>query len=220
MEELRSTEVLDKEILEDARKKAFKILKTADDTVSSQTQRWEKKTARVLAEIRKAYAQRAQKMKEEILARLPLDKRRLRSQITENFLKEAMADFLKELKREDVFAVLERELMKRLAACAEWEGPEEKFLLLYSAMEKNEAEALVRRISARPGMEHVRGAKPEKWELKKDEGSAFSASFPALVLDARTLRIKVSAEAAAAELLDRKRAELSSGLLGEGVLND
>ena len=43
MEELRSTEVLDREILEDARKKAQKILKTAEDAHAAQAQDWDKK---------------------------------------------------------------------------------------------------------------------------------------------------------------------------------
>jgi hypothetical protein len=42
MEELQSTEALDREILEDARKKAFKILKGADETLASSKTAWEK----------------------------------------------------------------------------------------------------------------------------------------------------------------------------------
>jgi hypothetical protein len=46
MEELTSTEALDREILEDARKKAFKILKNADDSISSSKESWDKKIER------------------------------------------------------------------------------------------------------------------------------------------------------------------------------
>ena len=35
MEELQSTDILDREILEDARKKAYRILKTAAETVAN-----------------------------------------------------------------------------------------------------------------------------------------------------------------------------------------
>jgi hypothetical protein len=41
VEELQSTEALDREILEDARKKAFKILKGADESAASSKKSWE-----------------------------------------------------------------------------------------------------------------------------------------------------------------------------------
>ena len=53
MEELQSTEILEREILEDARKKAMRILKTADDTIRAKTAEWEKKTADAVAELEK-----------------------------------------------------------------------------------------------------------------------------------------------------------------------
>ena len=43
MEELQSTELLDREILEDARKKAMRILKTCEETIKTQNTGWEKK---------------------------------------------------------------------------------------------------------------------------------------------------------------------------------
>ena len=86
MEELRTTEVLGNEILEDARKKALKILKTADETLETQNRDWDKKIKRQLDSIRKTYEERTKKTNEEIQARLPLDRRRLRSETTESFL--------------------------------------------------------------------------------------------------------------------------------------
>ena len=81
MEELRSTEFLDREILEDARKKAFKILKPADDTIQSQAKVWEKKLKKAITAIQKNYDIRKQKENDEILAKGPLDRRRRSAQI-------------------------------------------------------------------------------------------------------------------------------------------
>ncbi|MDR1565813.1 MAG: ATPase [Treponema sp.] len=201
MEELRSTEVLDREILEDARKKAFKILKTADDTVRSQAQRWEKKTRKAVADIRGIYARRVEKVKEEILARLPLDKRRLRSETAEHFLLEAMENFLATLSRKQLLSVLDREFTERLADCP---GLESKAVLLYSGMTGEEAGGIV---------------KNREWELRHDESPGRS-KFPALVLNAPSVRVIASVEKAAMELLEDKRAELAACLLSQGVLND
>jgi vacuolar-type H+-ATPase subunit E/Vma4 len=114
MEELLSTEALDNEILEDARKKAFKILKTADETLEGQSRDWEKKIQESLESIRDAYRRRIENSQNEILARLPLDKRRMRSEISESSLSNAMREFLSALKRETLLIILENEISKRL----------------------------------------------------------------------------------------------------------
>ena len=56
MEELQSTEVLDREILEDARKKALRILKSSEDTVKTHDQEWENKIAENINQIKNKYA--------------------------------------------------------------------------------------------------------------------------------------------------------------------
>ena len=85
MEELRSTEVLDKEILEDARKKAHKILQTADEALEAQNRDWEKKIQRSVKSIKRTYEARLKKTTEEIFARFPLDQRRLDPKQPRNF---------------------------------------------------------------------------------------------------------------------------------------
>jgi len=119
MEELRTTEVLGNEILEDARKKAQKILKTAEDTLATQDRDWERKLKRSTDSIRKTYADKIKKTNDEIQARLPLDKRRLRSETTEGFLVKAIDAFLRTLSREKLLFILEKELKARLLACAD-----------------------------------------------------------------------------------------------------
>ena len=62
MEELKSTELLDREILEDARKKAHKILNTAGDSLGAQTRDWDEKIRSALASIGKSYAEKTKKI--------------------------------------------------------------------------------------------------------------------------------------------------------------
>ncbi|GHU66262.1 hypothetical protein FACS189447_06770 [Spirochaetia bacterium] len=213
MEELRSTEVLDREILEDARKKAFKILKSADDTVQSQTKRWEKKTVKAVEGIRKTYAQRLETLREEILARLPLDKRRLRSETAERFLRDAMEAFLRGLPRSEVLAVLEKEFSERADACAELSNS--KTAIVYAGMSEDEVLGILKK------------SKLKEWDLKKDESpeapklpGGASLGLPALTLNVPAAKVSASVEDAARELLEDKRAELVKALLGEGALND
>jgi vacuolar-type H+-ATPase subunit E/Vma4 len=221
MEELRSTEALDREILEDARKKAQKIIKTADESVKSQAQQWEKKTQETLAEIRNTYAQNTEKAKHEILARFPLDKLRLRSEIAENFLRDAMNDFLENLSRNNLLLIMEQELEKRLAACGAAElkvnsAEGRKIILAYQKMEESEVRIMLGKIVEKP---EVKGkCRLNDFQIQEDTTSG--AAFPAIVINTPAIRITASVENAAAEIMMNKRAELAVSLLGEGALDD
>jgi hypothetical protein len=223
MEELHSTEALDREILEDARKKAFKILKTADETVQSKGRSWERKTQRAIEGIRKTYAARTERVREETLARLPLDKRRLRSETAETFLKDAMDAFLSGLGRDALLSILEQEFAERIEACRgvlaepgiSSSQKDHKPALRYSSLSAGEGAEILKKALRLCGI--ANSGTLEKAELIKDDRDS---QFPSLTLDAPNVRIKASVEAAAAELLKNKRAELAAALLGEGALND
>jgi len=205
MEELRSTEVLAKEILEDARKKAYKILKAADDACEAEARELENKTMDAVNSLRMNYADRTVKNREETLVRLPLDKRRLRSQAADNYLITAMDEFLRSLPREALLSVMERELKEHLG-----EGGEELALqgaeILYSGLSLSEIKKILGNVS-----------REENYGFKEDPNLH---KFPWLVINTATVRISVSVENAAFSLLKSKRAELAAALLGEGVLND
>jgi len=236
MEELKTTEVLDREILEDARKKAYKILKTADDTVAIQKREWEEKIHNSLDSIRKVYSQREKTTSGEIFARLPLDKRRFRSESAEGFLSKAMYNFLRSLKRETLLSILEKTLAERLEACTVDElGSGQEAELKYSGMDLGEAKQVLEKAfvlkSSRQG---ALGSKDETQmeqavsipEIKFIDLRAFvppcvdTLFLPFIEINTKALKITASVEGAAAVLLKEKRSELAAALLGEGVLND
>ena len=203
MEEIRSTEALGREILEDARKKAHKIMNTSEEALDSQNRDWEKKTNTAIESLKKNYADRIKREGEEISARSPMDKRRLRSEFYSQCLEKAMHDFLNSLPRAELLSILEKELSEHLQAC------EEDFSrlgadVLYSGMDLSEAEELLKKL-------------PLKGSLKKDPNAY---ELPSLVIDTKAVRISVSVESAASSLLKDKRSMLAAALLGEGVLND
>jgi hypothetical protein len=205
MEELQSTEVLDREILEDARKKAYRILKTADDTVKAASAAGEKKAAEAVSELESRYAARRQRSIAEIFARLPLDKQRIWSEKVETLLGSATEAWFAGLGRERVLALLEKELEKRLAECPEFAAAE-TVRLEYYRLEKAEAEALVKKQlpQARPVFE---------------KSAAGGGEYPELVLDIPAARITASINMLVDSLLHDKRAELAAALLGPGGLS-
>ena len=220
MEELRTTEALDQEILEDARKKAFKILKTADDSVVSQARRWERRTQKAIEGIRKSYEQETVKLREEILARFPLDKRRMRSEVAESLLRSAVNNFLRDLKREDLLLILEKELEKRLAQCGNEEiytpGEDNCRAVFFSSMNYDETESVLGKVFANTPA--FKDSPVSGWQKHEDKN--VPVSFPMIVLNTSGMKITASVDNAVSELLYNKRAELISTLLGEGALND
>jgi len=219
MEELRSTEALDREILEDARKKAFKILKTADDTLAAQKKDWDKKTDEAVNALRNNYSLRLKKIDNEIFARLPLDKRRLRSETAEAFLIKAMGGHLASLGREALLAILGLELSRRIEICAaDLTGT--KLELLFSGMELSEANKLLARALNSSKFDLAFSFKEAALAVFGDEKFSAIRGFPSIVINTENVKITASVESAAMTLLDDKRAELAEALLGEGALND
>jgi vacuolar-type H+-ATPase subunit E/Vma4 len=209
MEELQSTEVLDKEILEDARRKAQRILKTADETTASGTKKWERKTERALKGIRERYAVRLEASRSEIMARLPLDKRRTRLAKIETLLKDAASAYLAGLERSKLLTLLEAELEKRAGE------------LDASSLVSTTGTAAGRGLSAGELSALLKRTFPQvKWQLEGEENRHLTpGAFPALVLDAQSARITVSIDTLIGTLLLDRRAELAAALLGEGALD-
>ncbi|MDR1899314.1 MAG: ATPase [Treponema sp.] len=204
MEELQSTEVLDREILEDARKKAFRILKTADDTAGANAASWDKKLAESLAELGRRYETRHKRTAAEIMARLPLDKRRIKSEKIEEFLNAAAASWYEGLGRVRVLAILEGELVRRLADCPEFGegGQDGVFRALLRHVKPKEAEALIGKVL--PGLACSLETEEEGDDL-----------YPGITLVSATVRITASIRMVIDSLLHDKRAELMRALIGE-----
>ncbi|MDR1909347.1 MAG: ATPase [Spirochaetaceae bacterium] len=209
MEELQSTEVLDREILEDARRKAQRILKAAGDEAAQADQAWEQRGNEALEELRQRHAARLEKARQEILARLPLDKRRARLERIDGLLREAGRRYLEGLDRARALGLLERELRLRAGALLPEEGETGDGPL---------------RVRCRRSMteEEVRGIVepllPGRRLILEEEASGpdQTGGFPALSIDSGAVRVSVSAEATVEALLETRRGELASALLGGG----
>ncbi|MDR0526060.1 MAG: ATPase [Spirochaetaceae bacterium] len=213
MEEIRSTETLDREILEEARKKAYRILKSAEESVKTAVETWALKTETDIAEIRSRYAQRLKVMKDELFARLILDKRRIRAEKIEGLLKSAMESYLRSLSREALLSILERTLRQRLDFLRETgEFPDQTNLQVQSCnLEAGELERMLHRHLPKGSWSAV-APEPGKPDPFLD------ARFPAVAITAPDLRIAASLDSLAGQLLEDNRAELAVSLVGEEIL--
>jgi hypothetical protein len=206
MEELQSTDVLDREILEDARRKAKRILAAAEETVAAGAKSWKKRLDRDTRDLEKNYAARVEKTRDELMARLPLDKRRAHSERVEALFVSAMQEYLGSLSREKLFALLEKELRRCAAGLPESDpGPLEAGC---RSLSPEELKDLLDK--ALPGI---------PWTFR--EGMEFHqlpGSFPAIIVNSPAVRLTASVDALAASLMEDSREELVSALLGSEAL--
>jgi hypothetical protein len=202
MEELQSTEILDREILEDARKKAHRILKAADETVKANTAEWEKKAERGLDELKREYLLKGEIAAREIITRLPMEKRRLKVQVIDKLLSQAVEFWYKGLERGRVLAILKKELQKRIEESAEFAKADSR--ALYHKLSRAEAENILRELL--PG--HI---------FSFEEHNA-GAAFPELIIENSAIRITASISKTVDFFLQKNRMELTEALLGTAFL--
>ena len=206
MEELQSTDILAHEILEDARKRAQRILKTAADMAQSKSTEWEQKTAETLTELRTRYAERERIAAHEVMTFLPIDKRRAKARRVEELLNAAVENWYASLSRERVLALLEHELVRRLAFCEGFDDPKTTWCAKIHGLNRTEAQAILQ--EALPG---------RKCAI---EETYSPSAFPVLIMETKDERIHASIDICVSYFLGRRRAELTEALVGKAALEE
>ncbi len=213
MEELQSSEVLDREILEDARRKADRMLRAADQAAAAAAEAWKAKGDADIAALGKSYAARSASFRSETMARVPLDERRERSARSERLLTERMSSWLSSLPRRKLLSLLE----KRLAVAADTlakEAPVKNVVVSVRGLDESEARSLLDRFAP--------DAELRLQDAADSPGSGYGRfdSFPALRIEAADIAIRASVADIAEEALSEQRAELATALLGQEVADD
>ncbi|HCM29057.1 MAG: hypothetical protein A2Z99_04760 [Treponema sp. GWB1_62_6] len=213
MEELQSSEVLDREILEDARKKADRVLRAADQAAAAAAAAWKAKGDADIAALGKSYAARSASFRSETMARVPLDVRRERSARSERLLTERMSSWLSSLPRRKLLSLLERKLVLAAGILAN-EALAEGAVVSFSGMDEGEARALLDRF--------LPDADLRLADAADSSGPAFGRfdAFPALRIQSADVVIRASVADIAEEALSEQRAELAAALLGQEVVDD
>ena len=204
MEELQTTEILEHEILEDARKKAARILKTADDSINAKTAEWDKKTAQTIDEINKKFNEQNELTTEKIMARLPVDKLRIKIEKIENLLRVAEDDWYKSLSREKIIDLLSKEFSIRFALCRDTIKDAKKNIY-FSYIDHKEAEIITKNAGLTSDIE---------WY------SVVKGNYPSITLEAKNIRIIASIQTIIDSLLLEKREELTEALVGRSFMGD
>lgn len=118
MEEIKGTEALEREILDDASKKADKIVRKAKDDAEKLKQNSAGALEKKIAELESQKLGKSSRMEKEIMSKLPLEKTRLRARFLDDSLQASMRQFLDSLDETELGAWCLAELKKRSSLLA------------------------------------------------------------------------------------------------------
>jgi V/A-type H+/Na+-transporting ATPase subunit E len=207
MEEIRTTEVLDREILEDARKKADRVLKNSGVDIEAIHAEWKVKTDGSVAELERRHADKLATFARNLDDSLPLEKKRKRIAFLDGRLGRALAGYFSHLDQARLEALLSRSLSR---AAEVFSGRD--VIVEYSGIDEKAAARIVRTALPGIGKLDLLGA--------DGKGSRFTGCLVRSSDTGKTgkggLSFRATIEDFEAYLLDRKREELVKNLF-QGV---
>lgn len=105
MEELRSTEILDREIQAEARKKAEKIIRSAEAEAKSIEDNVSERLAEAKAEKQERNAQKLESFRKDLEAALPLEKERFLVSYIQSSIDRGMDEYFSSLSDEEILSL-------------------------------------------------------------------------------------------------------------------
>ena len=207
MEELRSTDILDKEIQDDARKKAEKILKNADAKGQQILADVETRLESAKKDRESYYSQKAAQFKKDLDSSLPLEKSRFLVSYISSSVASAINDYLKTISQEKriqlVLTMLNR--FESLTDGKSFEAAVYGFNLDLAKNELNKNNKL--HISSFLATEFAKTGEVAVDGIEIHEGII-------LVSDDKVVKIRLTLEELFSELIDKYRNELAVTLFG------
>jgi V/A-type H+-transporting ATPase subunit E len=196
MDELRSSDALEREIRDDSRKKAEKILRQADEDMRTIGKASQERAEREILLLKERYLQKRESFRAQTLSRLPLEKKRKRIEWAEKRLEAALSRSIAEMDGAKLLGVF----LPGLARCAD-SFSEGGYAVRVSGFDPEAAAARLSGLLpgfSRKALESAEGARSVRVE-SADGRVAFS-------MDEQAVRDLMA---------DKYRLELSQALLGK-----
>ncbi|MDR2864982.1 MAG: hypothetical protein LBV68_05165 [Spirochaetaceae bacterium] len=213
MEELSSTAKLDKQIFDDARRKAEKIQKNTETEIAATKEKWGSKLKEAMSKEQAKFSAQVTAFKAETDARLALDKRRIQWKKTEEDIQTASVNFVCGTAREKLLNYTEAVFAQRVGHCFQGDLSVLKtspVSLSYTGISRVELDALLEKVLNLSDYSH--------WDITElAPRSCFGDRDLRVVLDLSDVSITVSIAAEAAEMLLDRRTELVSALFGRSL---
>lgn len=203
MEELRSTEILDKEIREDARKKAERILKNAETEAAGIKNGVARRIKEVKAERERFYSEKLKAYKDNCSAAVPLEKQRKEILFFDSEIQRALDTYFGETGKEKKRGIIAGFLKKFESVVGS-----KKIIVKYAGFSKSETESLIK--------EYFPKAVPEKYAKLTDVEAEIAGLDYGLIIEdtEHTFACKTDINRARRYLLTEKREEVKAALFG------
>lgn len=207
MEELRSTEILDREIQEDARKKAERILASAQDEVQKILSSVNERLESVKKEKELLYEAKVEHFKKDRQASVPLERERFLVSFQAKAVREAINNYLVNLTIEKKSRIFEK-LLERYRPALE----NKKLCVKVFAFDADRAALLIKKVYGNTSVESIQAVEvsevcgPSDY-LKEKEGFIIETSDGAV-------RSRVMLSEIVEDLIDSHSYELTKTLFG------
>ena len=203
MEEFRSTEILDKEIQEDARRKAEKLLKRADEDCQKIMDELAARIETVSKEKQAFYAARAEAIKKDLGAALPLEKERFLVSFIDSSIIKGIYRFIDGLSSEKKIALLEN-LLKRY----ESKLADKKLTVKFHGFEQDELKKMFQK--------HFNKLNIDSFVSLNDDAAKELHDEYGMIIEStdESVRCRVTIDELIEEIVDTYRYEIAEALFG------
>ena len=206
MEEFRSTEILDKEIQADARKKAEKILAKADVDCALLLEEVSERIEKAKKELEDKYSLKIAAFEKDLSATLPLEKERFLVSFIQSSIEKAINAYLAKLSDEEKIDLVLKKSVK-----IEDVLKSKKLNALYYGFQ----ESLVKKtVGKKFDLISVKETEFNKMIIENDLGITDRKGI-ILESEDKAIRVRMTLSEVISQIQDKYRAELYSALFGE-----
>ena len=210
MQELRSTDILDKEILSESRKKAEKILKNADADCKELLDSLDSEIQKAKLEKQEIYNRKIELFEKNKKVSIPLEKQRFKITFIENTLLQNINEYLKSVDDSKKITMLISHLQDfedlQKSLCGQ------KFTAFFYGFDKTEVET---QLSKKIGKLLDKCEKTEFGKVAYETDFGFD-NPQGIILETedKTFRVRLTFSQVLEQILDKNREELTSTLFG------
>lgn len=207
MEELRSTEILDKEIEADARKKAEKILARAEEESNSILADVSRRLEEAQSQKNAYYGEKLAQYEKAIAEALPLEKGRFLVSFYSDMVSKAFNDYLENLGSEKRLALIEKRLSNLPQTCFE-----KKINASVFGFKTADAKKILEKAFAK----NLAKVEETSFEKSGEEGALGNAFHEGIILSSEDgfIRIRLTVDQIVREIKDKYSEELATTLFG------
>lgn len=201
MEEFRSTDILDKEIAAEARKKAERILHRADESGKALLDGVPSRMEEARKEMETSLKERAASFKKNLDASIPLEKERFKVSFVQQSITGAMEAFVKGCGEDELLSFVVARYNKAKKELCGKKGA--AFCMTVQGLDENTAKKVFEEAGA-----NIKECK------RIDAKSVFDTG---VILEGENVKAAFTLEQIVSEIEDDKRAELAAALFGGAV---